>query len=344
MPAVWAAVKVLAGLNGWEFSHNVASERVRFRLRRRLQIKESRMSTIRQSLLRLCYLHHLDRYRGGYRFKQLMLAGQRSVPVKLGKEYPPVYVDLIDPNWQAMRLFLGQSAGGEDYERHVSETLRNLIRPGDIVYDIGANIGLHSIFIHGLRAKVFAFEPNPKLIPNLRRTFEALRSARLSDVALSDECGTATLFVPKDHDMASLGNWREDAEEWKCPMTTLDALDLPKPDLIKCDVEGAELRVFRGGAKMLSDQERAPIIVFEEQANASGALGFAQDAAQKYLASLPSRYKFFLIDRETCKLEPVQDKRPGIWCDLLAVPGCRQDRLQCYQAGVNSRSGGIQMM
>jgi FkbM family methyltransferase len=273
-----------------------------------------------------------------------MLAGQRSVPVKLGKRYPPVYVDLIEPNWQAMRLFLGQCAGGENYERHVSETLRNLIRPGDIVYDIGANIGLHSIFMHGLGARVFAFEPNAKLIPNLRHTFKALPACQVFHLALSDECGTATLFVPKDHDMASLGNWREDAERLECSMTTLDSLDLPNPDLIKCDVEGAELRVFRGGEKMLSDREHAPIIVFEEQANASGALGFDQDAAQKYLASLPSGYKFFVIDREACKLEPVQGNRPGIWCDLLAVPTCREDRMQHSPAEANCRSEGIQRM
>jgi FkbM family methyltransferase len=302
------------------------------------------MSTIRQSLLRLCYLRNLDCYRGGYRFKQLMLAGQRSVPVKLGKKSPPVYVDLIEPNWQAMRLFLGQGVEEEYYERHVSETLRNLIRPGDIVYDIGANIGLHSIFMHGLAAKVFAFEPNPKLIPNLRRTFKALRSAQLLHLALSDECGTAAFYVPKDHDMASLGNWREDAERRECSMTTLDSLDLPKADLIKCDVEGAELRVFRGGAKMLSDREHAPIVLFEEHAGAAGAQGFTQDAAQKYLASLPSRYEFFLIDRETCNLEPARDQRPGIWCDLLAVPACRQDRMQHAPAEAKALPESIQRM
>jgi FkbM family methyltransferase len=300
------------------------------------------MSTIRQSLLRLCYLRNLDRYRGGYRFRQLMLAGQRSVPVKLGKQYPPVYVDLIEPNWQALPLFLGYMAGGEHYERHVSETLLNLIRPGDIVYDIGANIGLHSILIYTLGAKVFAFEPNPKLIPNLRRTFKGLRSGQLFHVALSDESGRAAFYVPKDHDMASLGNWREDAEELECSMTTLDSLDLPRPDLIKCDVEGAELRVFRGGAKMLSDREHAPIVLFEEHAGAAGAQGFTQDAAQKYLASLAPQYEFFLIDRETCKLEPASDQRLGTWCDLLAVPACRQDRMRHSPAEANSRTGSIQ--
>ena len=145
-------------------------------------------------------------------------------------------------------------------------------------------------------------------------------------MGLSDQCGAATLFVPRDHDMASLGNWRGEAEQRQCSLTTLDTIDLPSPDLIKCDVEGAELRVFRGGAKMLSNVETAPIILFEEHAGAAGTLGLEQNAAQQYLGSLPSRYRFFLINRETCGLDPAAG-RSDIWCDLLAVPECRKGRM-----------------
>lgn len=280
------------------------------------------MSTIRQSLLQWCCQHRIERFRGGYRLEQHL---RKSLPIAI-KGYPPVYVDMANPNWQAKELFSKEKNAAWDYEEYVAETLRRLIRPGDIAFDIGANIGLYTIFMHQLGAKIFAFEPNPKLIPNLRRTLKALPSAGLLEVALSDRCGDATLFVPSDHDMASLGNWRGEAEERQCSMTTLDTIGLPPPDLIKCDVEGAELRVFRGGEKMLSDREKAPVIVFEEQAVAAEALGFEQCAAQKYLASLPSRYRFFLINRETRSLE-VAGERPSIWCDLLAVPECRTDRM-----------------
>lgn len=280
------------------------------------------MSTFRQSLLRWCSRHRINRFRGGYRLERLL---GKSLPISL-EGYPPVYVDVARPNWQAQELLTRDETAPWTYEEHVSETLRKLLKPGDLVYDIGANIGLHTIFVHALGAKVFAFEPNPELIPNLRRTFKNLPSAQLFEVALSDQAGTATLFVPNDHDMASLGNWRGYSERRECSMTTLDALDLPKPDIIKCDVEGAELRVFRGGEKLLSDTERAPIVLFEEHAAAAGALGFGQDAAQKYLASLPSGYRFFLMNRETCGLEPA-GQRPSIWCDLLAVPACRAARM-----------------
>jgi hypothetical protein len=58
------------------------------------------MSTVRQSLLRLCYRLPWD-----------------------GQRYPPVHVGLIESNWQALPLLLSHMAGGEHYERHVSETL-----------------------------------------------------------------------------------------------------------------------------------------------------------------------------------------------------------------------------
>lgn len=288
------------------------------------------MNTIRQSLLHWCRRHHVERFRGGYRLEQYL---RKSLPVLI-KDYTPVYVDMARPNWQAKELFSRDENAAWDYEPHVSATLQMLVRPGDIVYDIGANIGLHTIYLHRLGAKVFAFEPNPKLIPNLRRTIKPLHSAQLFNMALSDRRGTATLFVPRDHDMASLGNWREDSEQCQCPMTTLDSLQLPPPDLIKCDVEGAELRVFRGGQAMLSNPDTAPIVLFEEHAVAAGTQGFEQDAAQKYLAALPSRYQFFLMNRETCGLDPVGE-RASDWCDLLAVPECRMDRM----TGLSRKAG-----
>lgn len=207
------------------------------------ETSEIHMSSIQRSLLQWCFRHRIERFRGGYRLERVL---GESLPIAI-ENSPPVYIDMLHPNWQARELFSHNESIPWNYERHVSETLRQLLRSGDVVYDIGANIGLHTILLHKLGAKVFAFEPNPALIPNLQRTIRALPSAQLLPVALSDQSGTATLFVPVDHDMASLGNWREETERRQCSMTTLDALDLPRPDLIKCDVEGAELRVFRGG-------------------------------------------------------------------------------------------------
>ena len=116
-----------------------------------------RMGTIRKSLLRWCYQHRIERFRGGYRLEQYL---GKPIPVSING-YPPVYIDMQHPNWQAMQLLLRDENAPWDYEMHVAETLRKLLRPGDVVYDIGANIGLHTIFMHQLGANVFAFEPNP---------------------------------------------------------------------------------------------------------------------------------------------------------------------------------------
>lgn len=229
---------------------------------------------------------------------------------------------------QERALFLGSPFETWEYEPHVSSTIRAIVQEGDIAFDIGANIGLHTMLLHSLAATVFAFEPNPALIPNLERSFGAL-SPKISimPIALSDECGFARLFIPEDgHVMASFGQWRESVGEFQSKMATLDSLDLPRPDFIKCDVEGVEARVFRGARTILPDIERAPIVLFEEHEGLATAAGFSKNAARCYLASLPSRYEIFLIDKDTGKLEPSSDCDP-YWCDMLAIPACRRKRV-----------------
>ncbi len=167
------------------------------------------------------------------------------------------------------------------YDLVVSEALWRLADPGDRAADIGANIGhMTSLLARrlGERGLVTSFEPLPDLFQRLENNVERWRlrahTARVNGerVALSDRVGKAELVLPGEIGMNSgvayLKDTRADAAATRVievEVRTLDDYysDQTTPQLIKIDVEGAELSVFRGGDRVL----RSPAlrdIVFEE--------------------------------------------------------------------------------
>jgi FkbM family methyltransferase len=182
------------------------------------------------------------------------------------------------------------------------QLIQRIVRPEDVVYDIGANIGLYTSLFSRLASKVVAFEPNPGLLRTLRLTTANLANVKIVPVALADTDGNATLYVPNDHTMGSLADYTgsEELLEWKerigltaaetvqCETSTLDSLiaaGLPLPDFIKCDVEGAEFLVFRGAQKTLASAG-APFVLFEVLEMCSSGFGVDKLAAAKFLEEL----------------------------------------------------------
>jgi len=147
------------------------------------------------------------------------------------------------------------------------------VRPGDVVYDVGANIGLHVRFVVGcLHARqVVAFEPASDNVELLKRNLELGQMSdqvRILPIALADVDGEQE-FQLDDVSSASgvlnsvsVGNASESRNQYGFPplTTTVEvaALDsllqrerLPAPDVIKIDIEGAEGLMLRGARKTL---------------------------------------------------------------------------------------------
>jgi FkbM family methyltransferase len=150
---------------------------------------------------------------------------------------------------------------------------RSLIRPGDTLMDVGANTGLWALGAAlrvGPEGRVHAFEPVPDNFERLTRNlalngFDNVTSQKL---ALSDKCGHTVFYAATDDNsgVGSLTQRGEADRPIEIEMTTVDDYcvnhNIPRVDLMKIDVEGAELLVFRGAEKLLSSKE-APIIMFE---------------------------------------------------------------------------------
>ena len=185
-------------------------------------------------------------------------------------------------------------AGGR--EPYTVELFLGVLQPGMTVVDIGAHLGQFTLLAArriGPSGRVWAFEPHPRTYSYLKRNIDrnALTDRITAfDQAVSDRSASAILQADLlQSDFTSLVHVR-DASEAEAVMvitTSLDDIQPPiYPDVLKIDVEGAELRVLAGLRKTLERSRAAgksPILFIESNAD---ALRRAHAGAQQLRAAL----------------------------------------------------------
>lgn len=151
-------------------------------------------------------------------------------------------------------------------ENNELQAFINEIENNDVVYDIGANTGLYTLFAAKASSDgtVVAFEPYPPNLNLLRQdiTENRLQNVEVIDVALSDSTGTVEFNQPSEVDVgygsSSIELGDSDATI-SVPTSTGDQLvtngDIPSPNVIKVDVEGSEPLVLEGLSKILSNPD-----------------------------------------------------------------------------------------
>jgi len=182
--------------------------------------------------------------------------------------------------WVRLRHHLGLIArGARAYEARYVEALRLCVEPGDVVFDVGANIGFYAILFSrwvGSAGRVFAYEPDPDNVRLLRKNLDANRCAScvVRPMALGATCGVSTFS--RDVVTGQTGHtgtgptygelqFRTGKEiPIEVRLRTLDAeIDRAAavPDVVKLDAEGAEYEILSGGMRAL--REHRPLIVAE---------------------------------------------------------------------------------
>jgi len=160
------------------------------------------------------------------------------------------------------------------YESEVFEALRTRLRPTSVLWDIGANFGLHAVTAARLfpGATVVAFEPNPSEHARLLRHREWNAPTLItSTLALSDTAGILPLHLGPagNSGMTTLAPWSQATYTGTVLVATVPGDDLiargilPAPTCIKLDVEGHEAAVLRGLTATLADP-RCELVVFED--------------------------------------------------------------------------------
>lgn len=222
------------------------------------------------------------------------------------------------------------------WEGTESQVIQNLLRPGDIAIDIGANHGWFTLLMAkavGASGEVLAIEPVPSHLEALEQNLSrnpGLRT-RIYREALGASPGDLEIHLfeglPHGHASASdLG--RNDFEKVSVPVERLDGLlknsGHRAPALVKVDVEGAELEVLSGATKLAASPQ-APIWTLEVNYETAAAFGYRPVELLDRLRSL-SDYRVFRVG--PCGLEQERsatDAPHGVmW---VCVPPNHTDRL-----------------
>jgi len=152
----------------------------------------------------------------------------------------------------------------------------NFVRPGDIVLDCGANIGVFvKASLDAGAKKVIAIEPAPENLEALRRNFKSeIESGRvvIYPKGVWDKDDFLTMNI--DHGNSAADSFvihpeHSSATTEKLPLTTIDKLvaelGLERVDFIKMDIEGAEVRALHGGAATIAKYHpRMSLSVYHE--------------------------------------------------------------------------------
>jgi FkbM family methyltransferase len=210
-------------------------------------------------------------------------------------------------------------------DRSERALLRRVVRPGMIVVDVGANIGVYSRFLAGLvgvTGKVIAFEPAADNFTRLWDNVAALPQVEPVHGAVGSRTGDIVLFesdkLNVDHRAYPT---TENRREVKVPCWALDDYISPdrRVDLVKIDVQGFELSVLRGAARVL--KANADIVVLLEfWPHGLRAAGDTPMALVDYLSTECGLQLYEVKGRRLTFFDAnFMDEEPGSYCNVLAV-------------------------
>lgn len=153
------------------------------------------------------------------------------------------------------------------WDRGVTSILKKVLKPGMVVIDVGAHVGYfarQASKLVGPNGKVYAFEPNNDNFSRLEKNSKYFKNITVIPFAVSDTEGEMEFFD------STIGSGRhslissrgEHAPARKVKVVTLDSyIKDEKVDLVKIDVEGAEISVLKGMDSIIKNNPKISIII-----------------------------------------------------------------------------------
>jgi FkbM family methyltransferase len=178
---------------------------------------------------------------------------------------PETRLPIVQGRLRGKRWIVGSSTHGcwlGSYEYKKRRLFERTVGEGDVVYDVGANVGFYTLLaavLTGSSGHVVAFEPVPR---NLRFLREHVRMNRVPNVtiieaAVAERAGTASFDEGPNPSMGQLAG----GGALEVRTVTLDDLvslgQVPPPVVVKVDIEGGEVRALLGAQRTLSEHQPA---------------------------------------------------------------------------------------
>lgn len=255
-----------------------------------------------------------------------------KVPLTV-KWYDGLHVDVMLGNDHSLCLYVGGT-----FEPNEFVFLGQILKPGMTVLDIGANEGLYTLFSArrvGETGRVVAFEPSSRERGKLQQNVARNRLGNVTVVpaAVGSSEGTAALQIASGvhsghntlgalvyHDAPAVGVEHVSVERLD---SVMDRLGVAKVDVIKIDVEGAEMHVLDGGRRTLIAHR--PVLLVEANDEALRAQGASNDALLAFLRD-ELDYSILVFSSATGGVEPMGEGSPPS-ANIVAVPSERRSEL-----------------
>ncbi|MBN8807735.1 MAG: FkbM family methyltransferase [Sphingomonas sp.] len=232
--------------------------------------------------------------------------------------------------WELVRsAFDGSLEIGDRRNNSIaSQLITHLRTPGKTFVDVGAHIGsVLGEVARNSRGKVIAFEAIPAKAVHLRRKFPTVT---VHNVALLDRDGETRFFIDNAQSgYSSLSQRQGDVTEIVVPVARMDAfITEDDVDVIKIDVEGAELGVLRGAEGVIA--RCRPVVMFES--GPGDVLGYTKEAMWRWFDERD--YRIYFPDRisraaRAATLDVFIDSHeyPRRSMNYFAIPAERMDEI-----------------
>jgi FkbM family methyltransferase len=218
------------------------------------------------------------------------------------------------------------------FERDCWNFVRGFLRPGMVVFDLGANLGQYTLLAArrvGEHGRVHSFEPSHRIFGELQFNVELnglSERCTLNRLAVSDVAGVARLsrYEEGAEVYGSLGtHQRSEASIVGYEEVQTVRLDdyietnrIDHIDFIKMDIEGAELLALRGAGRLLA-QENAPTILLEMGDVNSVGFGYKSTDLWDYLEGLG--YRLYSLGARGESLRDAQRPTDSRWAINLVA-------------------------
>ena len=194
----------------------------------------------------------------------------------------------------------------KSFEANTLSLYYSLLKPGDTILDIGANVGLFSILASGkigAEGKIFAFEPTKKTFNILEENLKLNNCSNVFPVetALSNFKGKVSFEVPEvvttkynygDSYQSMSADFNNKSNLVEC--IKLDEFigdrEIHHVDLIKIDIEGAEKLCFEGAERLFS-KDKKPIIIMESDDSLCDRFGYTTFDTLQFLSKFGYSFK-----------------------------------------------------
>jgi FkbM family methyltransferase len=219
------------------------------------------------------------------------------------------------------------------YEKPLASYLASRLEKDMVFIDIGAHVGQYTLLAAtkvGSSGHVYAFEPHPLNFEMLSRNvaLNQFRNVTLYNMAVADQDGKSYLYINTvashrkntgTHSLCRQQNWA-DYSKVEVNVSQLDHMlrHVERVDVLKIDVEGAELLVLQGGEEIISKFK--PIVAFEAEEPSATNFGYRTTATKKFLEQ--RGYRLFRIPRDGKRiyLTSTRANEPEKFSIILALP------------------------